>query len=141
MDAVIRYSGGKQYEITTRGHKIVCDQPAENGGEDKGMTPPELLLASLGSCAAYYAVEYLRNHAMPADDVTVRVQADKSSSPARLGHFRVEIEVPEAIEHSRQTGVLKAATACLIHNTLRHPPEIEIAVNSRPPRPKFRLAS
>jgi organic hydroperoxide reductase OsmC/OhrA len=27
------------------------DQPVENGGHDEGMTPPELLLASLGSCA------------------------------------------------------------------------------------------
>ena len=26
---------------------------AENGGDDSGMTPPELLLASLGSCAAF----------------------------------------------------------------------------------------
>jgi hypothetical protein len=29
------------------------DQPVENGGDDSAMTPPELFLASLGSCAAF----------------------------------------------------------------------------------------
>jgi putative redox protein len=39
-----------QFEIKTRTHSIVSDQPAENAGFDEGMTPPELLLASLGAC-------------------------------------------------------------------------------------------
>ena len=33
--------------MEARGHRLVCDQPRENGGADAGLTPPEFLLASL----------------------------------------------------------------------------------------------
>jgi uncharacterized OsmC-like protein len=39
------------FEASARGHRVVCDQPPDNGGSDSGMTPPEYLLASLGTGA------------------------------------------------------------------------------------------
>jgi uncharacterized OsmC-like protein len=33
---------------------------AEDGGFDEGMTPPELMLASLSACAGFYAADYLK---------------------------------------------------------------------------------
>ena len=62
MEVLIEHLGAVQFEIKARQHTIACDQPAENGGYDEGMTPPELLLASLGSCAGFYAAMYLRKH-------------------------------------------------------------------------------
>ena len=59
MEVIIEHLGAVQFEIKSRQHTLISDQPAENKGYDEGMTPPELLLASLGSCAAYYAVDYL----------------------------------------------------------------------------------
>ena len=47
--------------------------------------------------------------------------------PARLGSFRIEIELGE-LDARHEEGVLRAAKACLIHNTLLAAPAIEIAV-------------
>jgi uncharacterized OsmC-like protein len=52
MEVKITHLDQVKFSIQSRSHTILCDQPAENGGEDFGMTPPELLLASSGSCAA-----------------------------------------------------------------------------------------
>ena len=60
MEVKITRLDHAKFAVKRRSHTIICDQPAENGGEDCGMTPPELMLASLGSCAAFYAVQYLR---------------------------------------------------------------------------------
>jgi len=49
MEVLVEHLGGVQFAITARHHRIACDQPEENGGFDEGMTPPELLLAFLGS--------------------------------------------------------------------------------------------
>jgi putative redox protein len=57
MELKIEYLGGVRFAAETRGHRVVSDQPPENGGEDSGMTPPEFLLASLGTCAGYYAAQ------------------------------------------------------------------------------------
>lgn len=51
MEVTVEHINAVQFEIRARGHVIASDQPVENGGYDEGMTPPELLLASLGSCA------------------------------------------------------------------------------------------
>ena len=41
------------------------------------MTPPELMLASLGSCAAFYAAQYLKARNLAETGVEVSVTADK----------------------------------------------------------------
>lgn len=95
------------------------------------MSPPEFLLASLGTCAAFYAVQYLRARSLPADGLEVRVMAAKASDPPpRLGAFRVEISIPGLEDERHREGVLRAAKSCLIHHTLRHAPEIEITLET-----------
>jgi len=60
MEVHVEHLGAVQFEIKARQHTIACDQPEALGGFDEGMTPPELLLSALASCAAYYAVAYLK---------------------------------------------------------------------------------
>lgn len=128
MEVMAEFLGGVKFEVRARGHKIVCDQPADNGGTDAGMTPPEFLLASLATCAAYYAAQYLKTRQLPADALKVRVSAEKAQQPARLGSFRIEITAP-GLDERHQAGVIRAAKACLIHNTLLYQPHIDIVVN------------
>ncbi|HEX4007714.1 MAG TPA: OsmC family protein [Acidobacteriaceae bacterium] len=130
MEITVEHLGAVQFEIRARQHVVVSDQPAENGGFDEGMTPPELMLASLGSCAAYYAAEYLRKHGLAAEGTRVRVHADKVPNPARLDHFHIEVELPVACDGHDQEGVERAVHHCLIHNTLLQPPTIEIGIHA-----------
>ena len=125
MEVIVEHLGAVQFEIKARGHAIVSDQPRENGGFDEGMTPPELLLASLGSCAAFYAAQYLRKHNLATEGTRVRVTAEKEKNPARVDHFRVELEIPAVLDERHRAGVEDAVHRCLIHNTLQHPPQIE----------------
>ncbi len=129
MEANIRYVDGVKFEAESRGHRVVCDQPLDNSGADAGMSPPEFLLASLGTCAGFYALQYLRTRSLPVGELRVRVIAEKALQPARLGSFRIEVVVP-ALEPKHQEGVLRAVKACLVHNTLLHPPSIETVIQS-----------
>ncbi|MGC2195914.1 MAG: OsmC family protein [Terriglobales bacterium] len=130
MEVVIEHLGAMQFEIKARAHTIVSDQPRENGGYDEGMTPPELLLASLGSCAAFYAAQYLRKHKLATEGTRVRVVAEKEKNPARVDHFRIEVEMPAHLNEAQRAGVEEAVHHCLIHNTLLHPPRIEFEFKS-----------
>lgn len=130
MEVLIEHLGDVQFEIKAGQHTIYCDQPVENGGHDEGMTPPELLLASLGSCAGYYAAMYLRKHKLAAEGTVVRVHADKLKNPARMDNFRIDIDVPVGLTEAHKAGVEEAVHHCLIHNTLLHPPQISIEVTN-----------
>jgi putative redox protein len=127
MEVIAQYAGGSKFTVEARGHRVVCDQPLDNGGADEGMTPPEFLLASLATCAGHYAAQYLKTRGLPLADLRVRVVAEKAMKPARLGSFRIEIELGE-LDARHEEGVLRAAKTCLIHNTLLAAPAIEIAV-------------
>ncbi len=129
MEVTATFLGDARFEVLARGHRVICDQPRENGGADTGMTPPEFLLASLATCAAYYAAQYLKARQLPAEDLRVRVSAEKAQQPARLGSFRIEVTAP-GLDERHQAGILRAAKACLIHNTLLEQPSIEVVVNA-----------
>src|SRR5215471_16032616 len=131
MEVTVEYLGSVQFEIKARSHSIVSDQPAKNFGLDEGMTPPELLLASLGSCAGFYAAQYLRKHRLASSGTRVRVTAEKVKDPARIENFRIEVDVEGDLTDQHRAGVEEAVHHCLIHNTLLYPPKIEITVGSR----------
>ena len=129
MEVMARYLKDSKFEVAARGHRMICDQPIENGGSDEGMSPPELLLASLATCGAYYATQYLKTRGLPADDLEVRVSGEKVLHPARLASFHIEVTAP-GLDDRHQAGMLRAVKACLIHNTLLGGPSIEVAVNA-----------
>jgi uncharacterized OsmC-like protein len=130
MEINVFHLSNVSFSIACRGHRVICDQPVENGGADSGMTPPELLLASLGSCAAYYAHDYLQARSLPDEGISVKVTAEKAKAPARLDHFRIAVAVPHLLNERHTTGLKTSVERCLIHNTLLHPPSIQVAVSS-----------
>ncbi len=130
MQVTIKHLNQVKFSIQSRSHTIVCDQPAENGGQDSGMTPPELLLASLGSCAAFYAAQYLRTRHLADTGVEVSVTADKLLQPARLGNFRIQVSYPVDLTDDQKTGLMRSVHQCLVHNTMMSPPEITIDLTS-----------
>jgi|SRR6266853_942571 len=133
MEIQVEHLGGVQFEIKARQHQMVSDQPAENGGFDEGMTPPELLLASLGSCAGFYAAQYLRKNKLATEGTIVRVSAEKAKNPARMDNFRIHVEVPAELTDKDRQGIQESIDHCLIHNTLLHPPTILLQVNAMQP--------
>jgi putative redox protein len=126
MEVKVSHLGQVKFNIQFRSHSILCDQPVDNGGEDSAMTPPELMLASLGSCAAFYAVQYLKARDLAQSGVEVSVTAEKLKHPARLGNFNIHVECPVPLTEEQTEGLMRSVHCCLIHNTLLTPPEIKI---------------
>src|SRR5690348_17232226 len=134
MNIKVRCLGGKTFEMTTRGHQVLSDQPVDNGGADSAMTPPELFLSSLGACAAYYAAEYLRARALPDDELEIHVMGEKGDNPARIVSLRFEVIVP-GLNQRHRDGILRAVDACFLKHTLNKPPVMEVKVVSAESEP------
>ena len=126
MEVKITHLNRVKFAIQSGSHSILCDQPVENGGEDSGMSPPELLLASLGSCAAFYAAQYLKTRNLAENGVEVSVTAEKLKSPARVGNFQIHVACPVSLTEEQTEGLMRSVHHCLIHNTLLSPSEIAI---------------
>lgn len=134
MELIAKYTDGTKFEVAARDHRLICDQPLDNGGDDAGFTPPEFLLASLATCAAYYTTQYLKARSISCEGLKVKVSAEKAAQPARIGSFQIDVIAPE-LDPAHEAGVLRAVPACLIHNTLLHAPQIEVSLLAQCPAP------
>jgi uncharacterized OsmC-like protein len=129
METVIKHVEQARFEVRARQHVIYSDQPIENGGQDSAMTPPELFLASLGSCAAYYAAQFLLHTKLADHGVEVSVAAEKLKDPPRLGKFVIRLKSPVPLTPDQIVGMERSVHKCLIHQTLLNAPQIEISVD------------
>ena len=96
-------------------HTLYTDQPAENGGWDETMTPPEIFLSAVGACAAFYVVAYLKKKGLPYEGRRWR------SSPAGLGEIRVVVHAPSELARSiRLASTIACITVfCTTHSPIR----------------------
>jgi putative redox protein len=123
----VRHIDGDQYAVTARGHEVLVDQPAADGGGDAAATPTELLVASLASCVAFYAGRYLLRHGLDRAGLAVAAEfAMAAGRPARVGAIRLRITVPGGVPPQRTQALLAVASHCTVHNTLRQHPDISI---------------
>jgi uncharacterized OsmC-like protein len=126
MQVIVEQLENVKFAVYARHHTLICDQPADNGGTDEGITPPEFLLASLGSCAVFYAVQYLKTRNLAANAVEAVVEAEKLKNPARMGNFKIEVHCPVALTEEQQLALVRSVHSCLIHNTMMSVPDISI---------------
>ena len=129
MELIVKHLENVKFAVQARGHEVVCDQPLNTASTDAGMSPPEFLLASLGTCAGFYAAQYLRTRSLSTEGLEVRVSAEKALGRARLASFQMDVTIPE-IEERHKKGVLRAVKSCLIHNTPLNSPVIGIVVHA-----------
>lgn len=130
MELSIAYLDGVRFEVRARGHEIVCDQTTEDGGQNAGMSPPELLLASLGSCVAFYALQYLKARNLAQTGLEVAITAEKMQRPGRLANFRLNVKCPIDLTAEQSEALMRSVRHCTIHNTLQSAPDIQIEISA-----------
>ena len=126
LEVQVKHLGDVQFEVKARQHTIYCDQPTDNGGYDEGMTPPELLLGSVGACAGHYAVQYMKIKNLPTAGLQIRVTGEKATNPGRVSDIGIEVTYPAVLTPKDREGVLAAIHKCMIHNTLQNPPKMHV---------------
>ena len=55
------YKGDMLFESKLGAHSVIIDVPAGMGGKDRGPTPPEIFIASLGSCVGAFVAASRRS--------------------------------------------------------------------------------
>ncbi len=128
MEMKVAFKGGRKFMVTTRGHQLLVDQPLGEEGTDKGMTPPEVFVASLASCMGVYVLNYCKNVGINPSDMMLSLEWEKATNPARIGSITVDIKLPKIKAKDRQQAIIKVAEHCLVHNTIQNPPEITISL-------------
>ena len=130
MKLTVSYHGGTRYDITSGKHRVVTDQPVEEGGQDAGMSPVELFVGSVAGCVGYFVGQFCSRHDIPRDGLSVDAEWIMAERPHRVGAVSVKITLPARITAAQRERLLKVAHGCTVHQSLTVPPKVTIAMTS-----------
>ena len=107
--------------IEVRGHKLLADEPKSfPGGNDKGLSPTDFLLSSLGSCTSMTLRLYARLKKLPLEKIIIRL--DRKAS----GEIIREIELIGNLTEEQRQRLFEISNKCPIHKALSN----QIIINS-----------
>ncbi|SKB36624.1 OsmC family protein [Daejeonella lutea] len=109
-------------EITAGNHTIIADEPLDIGGEDKGVNPNELFLASLGSCTVITLRMYADRKEWPVDSILVDLKMDiVKGNETQTTYIKKHITILGDISEEQKQRMLKIADSCPLHRIMTNP--------------------
>lgn len=92
-----------------------------------GLTPPDALLAGLGSCLGVYIRKYAQDTKTELEGFQITVEADFGKEhPFYFRNITVNVDLKgELTDERRKQALLNFVKNCPVHNTLKGNPEIQ----------------
>jgi len=108
-------AGAVAVQLAIGRHVLLADTSLENGGDDLGPDPHELLDAALASCTALTFTLYARRKGMKPASIEVEIDHDESDGVYRM---RREVRLAGELSAEERTRLLEIANRCPVHRTL-----------------------
>ena len=128
MKLSVSYHGGTRHDIVSGTHRVVTDQPVEDGGQDMGLSPVELFVGSVASCVSYFVGRFCARHGIPADGLSVEAEWAMAEQPHRVGRIDLSIHLPHSTTREMKERLLKVAHGCTVHQSLLFPPTVGVTL-------------
>jgi uncharacterized OsmC-like protein/pimeloyl-ACP methyl ester carboxylesterase len=114
-------------QVFAGSHVIRADEPVAAGGLDTGLSPYDLLCASLGACTAMTLRLYADLKSIPLERVSVELKHDKihaadcaecETREGRIDRIERSITLEGALDAQQRQRLLEIADKCPVHRTL-----------------------
>ena len=127
---VIKSRKGLKYtqDVFSKDHHFVMDEPKRLKGNDLGMNPYEILLASLGGCTAMTMKMYAERKGFDLQDVEVKLKHEKVHSndcaecetkEEMVDQITKEIAISGNLSDDEKRSLFSIAERCPVNRTLK----------------------
>ena len=108
--------------VTVRGHKLLADEPLSfPEGTDKGLSPNDFLLSSLGSCTSITLRMYARLKKIPLEKIIITLNRGENCQIDR------KIELTGNLTSEQKNRLFEISNKCPIHKVLTN----SVKINSK----------
>ena len=108
--------------VTVRGHKLLADEPLSfPEGTDKGLSPNDFLLSSLGSCTSITLRMYARLKKLPLEKIIITLNRGEN------GEIDRKIELTGNLTSEQKKRLFEISNKCPIHKVLTN----SVKINSK----------
>lgn len=120
MEMTIEFPGGDRVDARYDGLEIVTKQ------DGSAPAPFDLFLASIGTCAGFYAVRFCRQRGIPTEGLRIRQSATADPVTRLIGRIDLAIELPAGFPEQYRDALVRSAQLCAVKKHLENPPRIEV---------------
>ena len=127
---ITQHKGGMLFETEIGKHKLVIEGPESWGGKDRGPMPPQIFMASLGSCVGVLVAHFCDTHGLDDTGLQVTVDYVTADHPTRFTNINVTVNQPNAKfdDDCTRKAIAKVAEHCPIHETITTLDEIKFNI-------------
>ncbi len=123
------FGGGLKVDAEVHGHLIRTDQPVRDGGEGTAPSPFDLFLASLATCAGYYALAFCIGRGIPTSGLTLSLVTEKEPGAKTIGRMTIRIGLPAGFPEKYREAIIKAVDACAVKAHINNPPVFDVVAS------------
>ena len=124
----VTFPGGMAVDAHFKGHSIHTDQPEKNGGGDSGPAPFDLFLASIATCAGFYALRFCEKRGFPAEELAVTLEPVRDPENRRVATIRIQVHLPRGFPEKYHAAVLRAIDQCAVKRHIVDPPDFDVQI-------------
>ncbi len=125
MAMQISFPSGKKVDAHFKGFTISTDQPEKDGGEGAAPTPTFLFLASLGTCAGSYALDFCETRKIDTEKLKLELEFKANKKTHMVEKVRVKLTLPPDFPKKYRPAIIKAVDLCYVKKHLHDPPQFE----------------
>ena len=117
-------AGEYSFKVKSKDYEFLVDT------KGKGITPPDTLLASLGTCVGVYLRKYAEGAKLMLPEFSISVDADFSKeAPVCFRKINVSVDLKGMqLDDRRLKAMHEFVKNCPVHNTIKNNPEVEIKI-------------
>lgn len=126
MNMDVRFPGGLAVEALFNGFTVHTDQPAIKGGGGTAPSPFDLFLASLATCAGFYALRFCQERGLSTEGLWVRLSTERDAEGKRVARVWIEIDLPRDFPQKYSAAIVRAVDQCAVKKLILDPPAFEV---------------
>lgn len=124
-DLTITLPGGRRIDAQVGKHTVHTDQPLDNGGEDTAVSPFQLFLAAIGTCAGIFIQGFCAKRGIPTENIRVHQHNSYNEEGVLVG-VDLEVELPPDFPEKYREAVLRTVEGCSVKKAIQAQPTFTV---------------
>ncbi len=125
MEIKVTFDGNKKVNAQVGNHIVCTDQPVNGGGDDSAVSPFELFLASMATCAGIYVKGFCDNRNIPTEGISL-TQTHAFDAKGMATEITIIVNLPKDFPEKYVDSVVHVANLCKVKQHLTHPPVVAV---------------